>query len=529
MNELNRHLKIFFLEDNPDDVELELHELQRAGFDVEYQVARNHREFVEQVVDFLPEIILADYALPDISGIEAINICKDLSIDVPVILITGDGNELIAVDSLRLGAIDYILKKNITGLPMRIQRALEIWEDRKAKQRAEAEEKRLETILLDTQKMEAVGKFAGGIAHDFNNLLTGILGFAELCKNTVSVNSEMYNKLQSIITLSNKGADLVNQLLMFSRRKPLEFERIDFKTFINEVMDFLKRLIEDTIEIKLDLHDDIPKIECDKQQMTQALMNLVLNARDAMGGKGTITIATEKCAHPDNLFSLKAGDRKREFICLVISDTGEGISPDKIGNIFEPFYTTKSKGKGTGLGLSIVYSIVNSHGGFIDASSIENEGTTIRIYLPETQTVGKSGSGARHETGKDLRGSRETSYDTILVAEDEEMLRAMVSSTLRTTGFKVLVAQDGEEALEMYKANHHAIDLVISDMFMPKKTGSELFREVKTMNPDVKFILITGYSLDNQDKENLEKMNAILKKPFTPTKLINLINSVLNN
>ncbi len=528
MDELNRHLKIFFLEDNPDDVELELHELQRSGFDVQYQVARNHSEFVNQVVEFSPDIILADYTLPDITGIEAINICKDLQIDVPVILITGDGNELIAVDSLRLGAIDYILKRNITGLPMRIKRALEIWEDRKAKQRAEAEEHRLETLLLEAQKMEAVGKFAGGIAHDFNNLLTGILGFAELGSNTVTRNSEIYNKLQSIITLSKRGSDLVQQLLMFSRKKPLEFEHINVNAFVEEAREFLNRLIEDTIEIHLELQDDIPEIECDKQQLTQAVMNLVLNARDAMSGKGTVTITTGKCDFRNTMVARKTGKQGSQFISLAVSDTGVGISPDKIGNIFEPFYTTKEKDKGTGLGLSIVYSIVNSHGGFIDVDSEENQGSTFRLYLPAMRPRRKSDAGKCDHTALNPYGSRASAREIILVAEDEEMLRGMVGSVLRAVGFNVLLAPDGEKALELYKTNHHVIDLVISDMCMPKKTGSELFKDLKAINPDLKFILTTGYSLENQDKNILESMDAILKKPFTPTKFVQLINSVLN-
>jgi signal transduction histidine kinase len=529
MDELSRHLKIFFLEDNPDDVELELHELQRSGIDVEYQVARNHSEFVEQIVEFSPDIILADYTLPDITGIEAINICKDLQIDVPVILITGDGNELIAVDSLRLGAIDYILKKNITGLPMRIKRALEIWEDRKAKQRAEAEEQRLEALLLETQKMEAVGRFAGGIAHDFNNLLTGILGFAELGSTTVTKNSEVYNKLQSIIMLSKRGSDLVQQLLMFSRKKPLKFEHININTFVEETREFLKRLIEDSIDIHLELHNDMLEIECDKQQLMQAVMNLVLNARDAMSGKGTITITTGKYDFHNNMVARKTGKRKSQFVSLSVSDTGVGISPDKIGNIFEPFYTTKGKDKGTGLGLSIVYSIVNSHGGFIDVNSKENQGSTFRLYLPAIRSRRKSDAGKFDNMALGPSGSTGTAREIILVAEDDDILRGMVGSVLRAVGFNVLPAPDGEKALELYKSNHHVIDLVVSDMCMPKKTGAELFTDLKAINPDLKFILTTGYGLESQDKNILESMDAILKKPFTPTKFVQLINSVLNN
>lgn len=383
MNE-NKQLKVFFLEDNPDDVDIELYELKRAGFEVEYDVARNRKEFLEKLPDLNADIMLADYALPDITGIEAIGIFRKMDVDVPVILITGEGNELIAVDSLRLGAIDYIIKRNISGLPARVSRALEIWADRKAKQRAEAEERRLQQILFEAQKMEAIGRLACGIAHDFNNILSGIMGFSEMCLDDVPPGSDAYNRLQTIITLSQGAAELVKQLLIFSKKMSMEFEVTDPNAYIMKTMQFLTQMVEETVEIKLELQEDIPKIKCDTGMFKQVLMNLILNARDAMNGKGVIKIKTEKCLVTEPLPET-SGTCCKECVCLSVSDTGVGIDKDDIQKIFEPFFTTKGVGKGTGLGLAIVYSVVNAHGGRIEVFSEKGVGTTFTIYLPLLQ------------------------------------------------------------------------------------------------------------------------------------------------
>jgi signal transduction histidine kinase len=528
MSVTDKNIRIFFLEDNTDDVELELHELQKTGYTVEYEIARNLKEFLEKIPHFNADLILADYSLPDITGIEAITICRDLGIDIPVMLITGEGNELIAVDSLRLGAVDYVLKRNIAGLPARIQRTLEIWNDRKAKRRAEAEEKRLQELLFETQKMEAIGRLAGGIAHDFNNILTGILGFADLCLEKVSHDSDLSKRINSIITLSHRGSDLVRQLLVFSSKTPLEFRRVNLNSFILEVVQFLKRMVEETVEIRLDLTEDVPHIECDIQQFTQILLNLTLNARDAMGAGGTITIKTERCLLPDDLVSFKSGSADRGCVCLSFADTGAGISDEDIAKIFDPFYTTKGADKGTGLGLSIVYSVVNSHGGYIRVNSGKGKGAEFIIYLPclnvecQEGVVESSPRGSKDDL-KDLCGD-----ETVLIAEDEDVLRELEAIALRSFGYSVKLARDGTEALDIYRNFQKGIDLVVSDMLMPRMGGVELFRELKSLNSEIKFVLVTGYSLDDQHRETLEAMDAVMKKPYTPVELVRLMRDVLD-
>ncbi|MBI5634606.1 MAG: response regulator [Nitrospirae bacterium] len=520
-------LKVFLLEDNLDDVELELHEMHKTLLHVDYDVARNRKEFLEKVARFSPDIILADYALPDITGIEAINVVKELGVDVPVILITGDGNETIAVDSLRLGAVDYILKKNIAGLSARVMRALEIWADRRAKERAESEEMRLQQLLFENQKMEAIGRLAGGIAHDFNNILTGVMGLSEICLIDIRGDVHLRGNLESIISISQKGADLVKQLLIFSKKMIMEFKAVNMNSFIAETALFFKRIVEESIEIRLDLHDDLPLIPCDTNQFTQVLMNLILNARDAMQGKGVITIKTRKCLMKELSGSGEPADH-RWCVCISVTDTGTGIDEHHLPTIFDPFFTTKGVGKGTGLGLSIVYSVVQGHGGIVKVSSIQGEGTTFTIALPLPEDAASGGESPFYEKlpvqdSGDIRGK-----ETVLIAEDEEVLRDLLSNFMRSLGYVVVTARDGQEAFNAYASEPEKYHLIISDMMMPNKNGIDLFREVRAIRPQVKFMLVTGYSLADVDEGILGQMTAILRKPYTPMQLVKVVRDTLD-
>jgi signal transduction histidine kinase len=524
MTEIKKRLKVFFLEDNPDDVELELHELQKGGFEVSFEVAKNRKEFLEKLPDIDADIILADYVLPDITGIEAINICQEKKIDVPIIFITGMGNEQIAVDSLREGAIDYILKKNIVGLSARVSRAIEIWAERKAKERADAERQRFQKLLFQAQKMESVGRLASGVAHDFNNILTGILGFSELIFQDTPKDSPFYEKLQTIITLCNRGAALVKQLLIFGRKIPAELKKININSFIEETMSLLKHAVKEGIEIKLNFHDGIPEISADAGQLTQVLINLTLNATDAMDGNGVLEFKTEKYSIARNT------DKSDEYVCLSVSDTGRGIPNYDIPKIFDPFFTTKEVGKGTGLGLTIVYSIISAHGGWIKVDSELGKGTTFKLYLPAIQQVPDNVSAytdEKEDAGKKIMMS--SGNETILFVEDEEELRTRCTATLSSLNYTVLSARNSKEALDIYLTSPKRIDLVILDIIMPERSGMELYNELKFIYPAVKLIFVTDYGLSEQVEYISREANAVIKKPYNIQEMALMIRKVLNS
>ena len=382
VSEEGMQLRVFFLEDNVDDIERELHELKRAGYDVAYDAAGSKKEFLEKLPSLQADIMLADYSLPDITGFEAIRAIRQQNIDIPVILLTGEGNEQVAVDSLRLGAVDYIIKRNISGLSARVGRALEIWSDRRARKRAEAEELKLQQLFFEKQMMEAIGKISGGIAHDINNILTGIMGFSEICLDEAEEGSEVYNRLETILTLSQKGAELVNQLLIFNRNLSMQMQEMDFNSFLMDTIHFLKRIVEETIEIQFDLYQYPLKVRCDTGQCAQVVIHLILHARNAMHGRGMITIKTEKCLLPDNTEPSSPGVSQKLYACLTVADTGEGIDAADLQRIFDPLFTTKELAGGPGPGLSIVCSIVKTQGGEIKVFSEKGSGTTFKVYLP---------------------------------------------------------------------------------------------------------------------------------------------------
>jgi signal transduction histidine kinase len=529
MPETLKKINVLFIEDNPDDVELELYELRKGGFEVNHQVVRNRKEFLAALDNLDVNIVIADYSLPDLTGIEAIHILQERNIAVPVILITGMGTEQIAVDSLREGAIDFILKKNITGFSARVDRALDIWADRQAIVTVEKEKEKLQQQLFQSQKMESVGRLAGGIAHDFNNLLTGIMGYASLSLKAIPEGTQISKNIQTIIDVSIRATHLVKQLLLFSRKIPLEFRVVDVNNLIEENVEFIRRMVEETVDIKLDLQENLPKVKSDVGQFTQVLINFAVNARDAMDGIGTLEFKTVTVsANKEKIGENQPHDAK-EYVLISVTDTGCGIEEENLSKIFDPFYSTKEVGKGTGLGLSIVYSIVTGHGGWIDVHSTKGEGTSFEVYIPAMTDEDLENANLESAVlGEGIR-SLISGKETVLIVEDEEVLRSYSSEMLKDLGYNVLMASDGEEALVVFQENLEVIDLVVSDMVMPKKTGIELFSDLKQIKPDVKFILVTGYCIEEVEGHVLRDMKAILMKPYTMEKIGALIRKTLDS
>ncbi len=381
----------------------------------------------------------------------------------------------------------------------------------------------LQNQLLQSQKLESIGTLSAGIAHDFNNILNVIVGNSELL-NKSSLDEKNIRRINAIASSATRGMHLVKQLLMFARKTKENY----IPLFINDVVEDIAKLISETfpktITVSLELDNNLPKITADPNHMHQVLMNLSVNARDAMPSGGTLRY----CA------SLQSGEilRKRfpeastdRYVVLTVKDTGMGMDEETLRKIFDPFYTTKEVGKGTGLGMSVVQGIIKSHNGFIDVRSKVNIGTEIEIYLPVLDSEETTVISEIFENTLNLSGN-----ETILLIEDEEFTRDVIEDLLHFNGYQVIHARDGEEGVELYKNKKDQINIVVSDFGLPKFNGEEVFRRIKGINPEVRFILISGY-LEPGISNRLTTLgvNTIVAKPFKPDGLLSKIRETLDN
>jgi PAS domain S-box-containing protein len=376
-------------------------------------------------------------------------------------------------------------------------------------QRDITQEKKLYEQLLRAQKMEAIGTLAGGIAHDFNNLLAAILGYSELLLEEIKEGSELYKPISVIHNAAVRGGELANKILTVTRKEKMETRVVNMNDIIRNTMDLLRRSIPLNIEIVTNLKEKIPLIKADPGQMQQVIMNLAVNARDAMPGGGRLVIETTTVGIENgaaNGLPLNKGG----FLKLSISDTGTGIDVETQRRIFDPFFTTKETGKGTGLGLYIVHSIITNHNGYINLYSEPGKGTRFNIYLP---VVGSATEDEEPITIEDIRGE-----ETILVIDDEPNIRELVRDMLEPLGYTVITAEDGNKGIQVFRESKDRISVVILDMIMPKTGGSEVFQALKTIKPDVKVILCSGYSHNGfTGIDKLIKAGAMgfVQKPFT--------------
>ncbi|MBL8846409.1 MAG: response regulator [Hyphomicrobium zavarzinii] len=377
------------------------------------------------------------------------------------------------------------------------------------------EQKALEAKFAQSSKMEAVGKLAGGIAHDFNNVLTAIIGFSDLLLQTHRPTDPAHKDIMNIRSSATRAAGLVAKLLAFSRRQTLQTEPLQLGEVLGDLAPLLKRSIGETIDLKMPSGRDLWYVKTDRTQFEQVVINLAVNARDAMPEGGTLSITTRNVTERDSQRLAHHGMSVGEYVLIEVSDTGSGMPPEVMAKIFEPFFTTKGVGKGTGLGLSTVYGIVKQTGGFIYPESTPGHGTTFRVYLPrylpdnEDELVAQKT--AKKERPQDLTGS-----GRVLLVEDEDVVRSFAVRALKRQGYEVLEASTGVEALELMEQHEDQIDLVVSDVVMPEMDGPTLLKELRKKNPHLKIIFVSGYpheafetSLDKNEQF------AFLPKPFS--------------
>lgn len=378
----------------------------------------------------------------------------------------------------------------------------------------------LEEQLTQAQKLESIGLLAGGIAHDFNNIIGAILGYASFMKSKVSPDDKFYRYLDTIERSATRAAELTAQLLAFARGGKYNVSPINMNKVINDTISIIRSTFDKSITIQKHLAEELPSIEGDVGQMEQVIMNICVNARDAMPDGGVLTIESST-SHISKDYADKHIDaREGEYVVITISDTGLGMDRDTMNRIFEPFFTTKEKGKGTGLGLSMVYGIVKNHGGFIRVYSELNVGTTFRLYLPASEK-----DVAEEQTKKRvIKGGSET----ILVVDDEEPIRNLACDILESAGYRVITAEDGEQAIEVFRQKKDMINLVILDMIMPKMNGGETFKELRKIKKDVRAILSSGYSQNGKAREIIESgVAGFLQKPYQVDQLLEKVREVL--
>jgi PAS domain S-box-containing protein len=637
-------LRVLLVEDNPDDAKMALRELRRAGFEVTSQRVDTEAGFRESLNHDL-DFILSDYAMPEFDGMRALELLNKSGLEIPFIIVSGSIGEDIAVEAMKQGAADYLLKDRLARLGPAVHHALEqrrlrqerqqaqlalraseerfrqfaenineacwiaaadqsamlyispayekIWgrtcqslyerpssfiesiheEDRaralsavQAVNRGEdfdlehriirpdgqirwihargtairneagaiyrvagiAEDitrrKEIEKQLRQAQKMEGIGQLAGGVAHDFNNLLAVIGGNLELyLMTTENIDPQGREYLSDIAHAADRAAALNRQLLTFSRSEAMEMQLLDLNDLTASFTKMLRRVVGEHIRVQTDLAPTPPLIKADPGMIEQVLMNLAVNARDAMPSGGSLIIGTEVVVIGGDRAKLEPRVRPGHFACLSVRDTGTGIAPENMSRIFEPFFTTKGVGKGTGLGLATVFGIAEQHQGWVDVSSEMGVGTTFRVFLPLSK---EDVAAPNLVVGQKVIGGTEK----VLVVEDERGVRNVVVQTLENHGYAVVEADTAVSAQKIWAEHGGQFDLVITDMVMPGGlTGLELIDLLRGQKPGLKALLTSGYSADLA-RSDLARAKGItlLRKPFSTRVLAESVRNCLH-
>jgi signal transduction histidine kinase len=416
----------------------------------------------------------------------------------------------------RLGRVFNAMSQQIAGAQQRLL------QDLQARTEMEAHRRSLEDQLVQSRKMEAVGRLAGGVAHDFNNLLTAILGYSNLVLEELEPGHPARADVEHMRRAGESAAALTRQLLAFSRKQVLQPQVLDLNQVVRRAQGLLHRLIGEHIALATTLDPGLDRVNADPGQLEQVILNLALNARDAMIGGGTLSIETANVVLDEAFASRHDGAMPGAHVMLAVSDTGVGMDDETQTRIFEPFFTTKRRGEGTGLGLSTVYGIVKQSGGSIWVYSEPGHGTTFRVYFPSAAQVERPPVMAAHTDG--LAGS-----ETILLAEDQPEVRSIACAVLRRYGYTVLEAGDGAEALAIVGRHRQKIHLLLSDVVMPSMSGPELARLVQAEQPGIRVLYASGYTDDAIVRHGvLDPGVAFLQKPFTPSALLRKIREMLD-
>ena len=515
-----RRVRILLIDDDPQAQALIEMALIDAHFERRIEVIGTAAAGLARIKADEHDIYLVDQRLPDGTGLEVIRAAKELGTDKPFILMTGYGSGALDEAALREGAADYV-EKHLVGahLERSIRYALRNWQAGRALHERDEQ-------LRQSQKMEAIGRLAGGVAHDFNNLLTAIIGYTDMIaeRTDVDVDAATVREVREIRRAADRGAALTRQLLAFSRKQFLNPTVININESVAGLLHMLPRLIGDHIHTDARLGTGLGFVKADASQIEQVIVNLVLNARDAMPTGGHITIQTANVALDydqltDEGLALAPGD----YVMLAITDTGMGMDEQTRAHAFEPFFTTKPKGKGTGLGLATVYGIVDQSGGGITMDSAPGHGTSVRIYLPVTNALPTTPE--RPQAGPIATEGTET----LLLVEDNDAIREISARALRRRGYTVYEARNAEEAIDWSAKGERRPEMLITDVIMPGLSGPNLAARLMQQNPKLRVLYMSGYTDDATEIHGTFWGGVpLLQKPFTPSQLAERVRMALD-
>jgi hypothetical protein len=633
------------VEDSEDDAAMLLEELGRGGFEVVHVRVETAEAMRAALAEHTWDVVLSDYSMPAFSGINALKLLQETGIDIPLIIASGTIGEETAVEALKAGASDFLVKDRLARLIPAIERERREAEGRRARRAVEkalsetkdrmqfaleaagvgtwetdlasgrtswsavleqlhglpvggfqgtlnallecvhpddrqrvrdsiawslrdrsnshleyrtiwpdgsthwisgiwralysetgepiraagvgmdiTAQKDMEEQFRQTQKLESIGGLAAGMAHDFNNLLTVVTGFCELLVARFSGDAAALQDLDEIRRASTSATELTRHLLAFSRRQILAPQVVDLNRIVTESHKMMRRLVEENVQIDLRLAGNLSPINVDPRQIEQVLLNLVINARDAMPAGGVVTIETHDAVVDEPYARVHLDAQPGAYVLLSVSDTGSGMSPDVQAHLFEPFFTTKERGRGTGLGLATVYGIVKQSGGHIWLYSEVGMGTTFKMYFPVASGNEQAAVAPPRRASGTLRGS-----ETVLVVEDEVSLRTLAERILQRYGYAVLLAANGEEAQRVCTDHPGPIHVVLMDVVMPGRSGRAVGDWIAQCRPETKIIYVSGYT-DNAIVHHgvLNSGTTFLQKPFTPDSLASKIRDVLS-
>lgn len=510
-------LHILHLEDDQADAMLVRATLEAAGIVCAITLVQDRDTFVATLERGGVDLVLADVMLPAFDGLAALDIVRARWPDIPVILVSGTVGEELAIDSLKRGATDYVMKERLARLVPAVRRArLEV--------DARADHQKMEAQFIDAQKREVIGQLTAGVAHDFNNVLAIIMGYTDVIAAALDPASPLQHCAEEIQLASERAAGLARQLLVISGTPTVLPAVLDLNAVVTGLDSMLRRLIDEKIVMILVPGSSLGRIRADAGYIGQVLMNLVINARDAMPAGGSLAITTLNITIDEDGARAHAGTKPGDYVMLSVSDTGTGMTEEVKARVFEPFFTTKPKGKGTGLGLATCRTIVKQSGGSITVHSEVGVGTSVRAYFPRVEQALDVAVGPV-QTSPPPRGT-----ETVLLVEDEPVLGRMARRILEGQGYHVLSASNGQEGLRVAQAHTGApIRLVLTDVVMPLMGGRVMAEWLKTTSPHLRILFTSGYTDDAAVHLGaLERGIAFLPKPYTAGTLARKVREMLD-